>query len=77
MVSGWGRTDFYFGTYPQHLKDVEVEVYGRKNCRGLSPYIQDSQFCAGHDEGGKDACQGDSGGALVVEDEENNKAMIG
>jgi len=75
VVSGWGLTDFYFGTYPQHLKDVEVEVYGRKNCRGLSPYIQDSQFCAGHDEGGKDACQGDSGGALVVEDEENKKAM--
>jgi len=75
VVSGWGLTDFYFGTYPQHLQDVEVEVYGKKNCGGLSPYIRNSQFCAGHDEGGKDACQGDSGGPLVVEDAENNKAM--
>jgi len=75
VVSGWGLTDYYYGTYPEHLKDVEVTVYGRKNCRGLSDYIRDSQFCAGHDEGGKDACQGDSGGPLMAQDGENNMAI--
>ena len=75
IVSGWGLTDYFYGTYPKHLQDVEVTVYGRKNCRGLSGYIRDSQFCAGHDEGGKDACQGDSGGPLMAEDAENNMAI--
>jgi len=74
VVSGWGLTDFFFGTYPQHLKDVEVTVFGNKNCGGLSDYIRESQFCAGDVNGGKDACSGDSGGPLMAKDPENDMA---
>ena len=48
------------------LKDVTVTVYGRGECGLLTPVLRDSQLCAGHDDGGRDACSGDSGGPLVT-----------
>lgn len=75
IVSGWGLTDFFNGTYPQHLKDVMVKVLPKGECGQLSYYIRDSQICAGHQDGGKDACSGDSGGPLVTRDPDNNSGM--
>ena len=48
------------------LQDVTVTVYGRRECGLLTPVLRDSQLCAGHDDGGRDACSGDSGGPLVT-----------
>ena len=56
LVSGWGLTDFFFGTYPQHLMDVTVTIKGRDECGELTSHLLESQFCAGRE--GKDSCQG-------------------
>ena len=73
-MSGWGLTDYYNGSYPQHLRHVSVTVLG-KDCGQLSPFITDTQICAGHSQGGRDACQGDSGGPLVTRDSDNNLGL--
>ena len=74
MVSGWGLTDYYNGTFPHHLQHVTVNVLG-KSCGKLSDFITKSQICAGHAEGGRDACQGDSGGPLVSRDPGNGRGL--
>ena len=74
MVSGWGLTDYYNGSYPLHLRHVQVSLLG-KQCGQLAPFITDSQICAGHPQGGRDACQGDSGGPLVTRDPDNNLGL--
>ena len=74
VVSGWGLTDYYNGSYPQHLRHVSVTVLG-KQCGQLAQFLTDSQICAGHPQGGRDACQGDSGGPLVTRDQDNNLGL--
>ena len=74
VVSGWGLTDYYNGTFPDHLQHVRVDMLG-KSCGELSDFITHSQICAGHEEGGRDACQGDSGGPLVTQDPGNNQGL--
>jgi len=75
VVSGWGLTDFYNGTYPKHLQDVAVKILPKGECGKLTEYIRESQLCAGHNQDGKDACSGDSGGPLMCRDEDNNMAV--
>ena len=50
------------------LRAVEVEIIGREACQKFysSKKITSRMVCAGVPEGGKDSCQGDSGGALVI-----------
>ncbi|KAJ9055836.1 hypothetical protein DSO57_1039089 [Entomophthora muscae] len=63
-VVGWGITEARSGTSPI-LKEVKVPVYDPAKCRIAFPELDaSSQFCAGYPEGGRDACQADSGGPI-------------
>jgi hypothetical protein len=67
VVSGWG-TLTPGGSLPTQLQAVEVPIVSWAACN--SAYAQYggitvNMICAGVPEGGKDACQGDSGCPLV------------
>ncbi|XP_077193202.1 kallikrein-7-like [Paroedura picta] len=66
VVSGWGTTTFPEVNSARNLQCVEVTVLPKKVCRHVyGPSFIKSQICAGAIEGGRDACKGDSGGAMV------------
>jgi len=51
------------------LRAVEVEIIGREACEKMyagKDIVTLRMVCAGVAEGGKDSCQGDSGGALYI-----------
>ena len=69
-VAGWGRTS-EGGRTADRLQEVGLEVGEREQCEqtyrnltgvNLGPGV----LCAGHQPGGRDACQGDSGGGLLA-----------
>jgi len=71
-VTGWGR--LANGSKPEKLQKFEVSIvendkceYILRNYTGSYETIQDSHTCAMNKDGGKDACEGDSGGPLTVE----------
>ncbi|XP_065283434.1 serine protease 33-like [Dermacentor albipictus] len=81
-VAGWGyvrelRLDSFkdesLSAYMTDvLQKVEVQLMTNGQCNGLyseakkSIRVSREQLCAGHKEGKKDACTGDSGGPLMV-----------
>ena len=66
-VTGWGDTE-EFGDDSNVLLEVNVTVVSNKECRNdyktnsLNLNITDNMICADVAGGGKDSCQGDSGG---------------
>jgi secreted trypsin-like serine protease len=74
-VVGWGaRTakapDGYPGNYPTQMQQVTLPIVPNEVCNLPSSYggkIQSSMLCAGYPQGGRDACVGDSGGPLMVQ----------
>ena len=77
-VIGWGGT-FYPGVggvnTPDELHEVDLPIVDDNACDLSYPsdYLLGdfeplTMVCAGYDEGGKDACSGDSGGPLMVKD---------
>lgn len=74
VVTGWGKTDpglsNRYGT--RLLQKVDVPIIRNHDCeawhhtRGIDLKIFPEMFCAGYEDGRKDACVGDSGGPLVV-----------
>ncbi|MEB4589945.1 serine protease [Candidatus Thiothrix sp. Deng01] len=74
-VVGWGaRTakapNGYPGNYPRQLQQVTIPIVPNEACNTPSSYngrIQSTMLCAGFPQGGKDACVGDSGGPLMVQ----------
>jgi len=61
---GWGTTS-EGGNTASELQEVDLLIYESSFCSGIaSSYQKDfnSQICAGYLPGGKDTCQGDSGG---------------
>ncbi|KAK9506532.1 hypothetical protein O3M35_008453 [Rhynocoris fuscipes] len=72
-VTGWGRLEF-LGSVSPKLQEVDITLVNGTECKrlhgknaripdGIAP---DIMVCAGEKEGGKDACSGDSGGPLLI-----------
>ena len=65
-VSGWGKTRNENKTII--LQSVKVPLVTTEICMESYPNsIYKSMICAGYKDGGKDSCNGDSGGPLSVE----------
>lgn len=74
-TTGWGYLK-QSGTPSDSLQNVKLTVYDGNLCNNsVAFYTKNwrSQICAGELKGGKDSCQGDSGGSLYVQDTVNNK----
>ena len=64
VVAGWGWTheDSSKGKRANVLQKAHVNVIGTEKCRqwyksqGKKTKIQDTQICAGHEQGGVDSC---------------------
>ena len=65
IVSGWGTVAS--GSYlTSYLNEVGVTVFPDGDCGRMNSAMTADMLCAGLKEGGKDACQGDSGGRLGI-----------
>ncbi|XP_053203643.1 serine protease filzig-like [Panonychus citri] len=71
-VSGWGKLEPNTKKLPDKLQVTQVPMIKYDKCQeSYSEYnkevkIPESSLCAGFQEGGKDACFGDSGGPLMI-----------
>ncbi|OXB77548.1 UNVERIFIED_CONTAM: hypothetical protein H355_015840 [Colinus virginianus] len=63
---------YYIGRVEDILQKVTVPLMSKEECqaRYRKRRIDDKEICAGYDEGGRDACKGDSGGPLSCRHEE-------
>ena len=65
-VYGWGRTG-ELAAPSRRLREVDVPIRSDADCAAEVPdYRPGGMLCAGYPEGGRDACEGDSGGPLTV-----------
>jgi secreted trypsin-like serine protease len=68
VVMGWGVTEEGYGAV--QLKQAELPIVAQQICSALYAkqgyQVGDSMLCAGYQDGGIDACSGDSGGPLMV-----------
>lgn len=71
-ATGWGLTDFDKRQLPDTLQIVRLPIISNKRCQsmykkaGHDKQITEMDLCAGYAKGGMDACEGDSGGPLIV-----------
>lgn len=66
-ISGWGVTEMGNGAGSSVLREARMPIISRRDCNHRQSYngfIENTMLCAGHMEGGIDACKGDSGGPL-------------
>lgn len=82
LVAGWGKLSFG-GPVPNVLQVARLPVIGNKQCQdmyhnsGHMKIISDSFLCAGYENGGRDSCEGDSGGPLQVQRPDGKWVLIG
>lgn len=72
---GWGKLSAD-GDQPDELYNVKLTTYNSSMCSRVAygvPKNWNAQMCAGEYAGGKDSCQGDSGGSLFVRDKVNDQ----
>lgn len=82
VVIGWGTTDEGGNTTPQLMRvwvDIQKSDTCEANYQTVLPNtdITENMFCAGLPEGGKDSCQGDSGGFIGAPLGENKYVQLG
>lgn len=73
---GWGKTAT--GKTSDELLQVSLEIISNEQCQsiwrqaGINNFtVNDSQICAGDKRGGKDTCNGDSGGGMMFTKQDN------
>ncbi len=71
VVVGWGTTDPVYSVYPPVLQAATVPIVSNAACDSayIRDEITDNMVCAGYEYGGVDACEGDSGGPLMIWEE--------
>uniref|UniRef100_U5ERT1 Putative trypsin-like serine protease n=1 Tax=Corethrella appendiculata TaxID=1370023 RepID=U5ERT1_9DIPT len=76
VAIGFGKVEFA-GDQSNELLKVGLDIFPNDECqmyyndRKLKSGIIDTQICSGYKEGGKDTCEGDSGGPLQITDPNN------
>ena len=87
-IAGWGQLfpRPKYGTsnrtlLPDKLQKLDVPLIDTERCRNDSNYskseITENMLCAGFMEGDQDACTGDSGGSLMMPDDNGRYTAIG
>lgn len=75
VIIGWGITEA--GSASDVLRQVEAPLVDVERCRHsygiFNGRVTDNMICAGLPSGGKDSCHGDSGGPLMVFDEQSDQ----
>ncbi|XP_025835654.1 trypsin-7-like [Agrilus planipennis] len=71
IVAGWGIL-ISRGNLPTKLQAVALPIISNEECARRyvdsdETWVFDRNLCAGYEQGGKDACDGDSGGPLTVD----------
>uniref|UniRef100_A0A670K1U5 Anionic trypsin-like n=1 Tax=Podarcis muralis TaxID=64176 RepID=A0A670K1U5_PODMU len=70
LISGWGNTLSDGFNLPELLQCLDAPVLSDAECKdALVGQITPNMICAGYLEGGKDSCDGDSGGPMVCNGE--------
>lgn len=65
-LAGWGATSEGSNNASPNLMRVNLEIVDRDRCNtSYQGMVGADMFCAGTMAGGRDACQGDSGGGLM------------
>jgi len=79
IVTGWGRLRNDKPDMPASLMQAEIPLVSQETCRQAYPDagIDARNVCAGRPEGGRDACNGDSGGPLAVRADDGTYRQIG
>ncbi|KFM63809.1 Serine proteinase stubble, partial [Stegodyphus mimosarum] len=81
-VTGWGRLREE-GPLPDVIQEVSLPVITNKLCEsmyqdaGFVEDIPDIFICAGYADGGKDSCEGDSGGPMVIQEDDGRWVLAG
>ena len=76
-LAGWGSTSQDGHGVSNILQEVEgLTVISDSECKRIGFAISNEMLCAGG-EVGKDNCNGDSGGPLIVEEAGNSYTLIG
>jgi len=81
-VTGWGRL-YEDGPLPSTMQEVDLPIINNTMCEsmyrdaGYVEHIPDIFICAGYAVGGKDSCEGDSGGPMVVQREDGRFMLSG
>uniref|UniRef100_T1JKN0 Glycoprotein-N-acetylgalactosamine 3-beta-galactosyltransferase 1 n=1 Tax=Strigamia maritima TaxID=126957 RepID=T1JKN0_STRMM len=66
VLAGWGDTT-EDGYQSDSLQEIVMPIVSFEECNYVlrHPFLRETNLCAGHLMGGRDACQGDSGSPLI------------
>jgi V8-like Glu-specific endopeptidase len=87
VTMGWGdmSSSLFWSDYPDVLQEVSLPIVSNETCnkafnaysREYDDSITETMMCAGYKQGGKDSCTGDSGGPLMVQDDDGEWKVAG
>lgn len=79
LVTGWGVTNPAFIESNGELRGAEIHVINQSKCADAYKNrrgVTSAMLCAGLEQGGRDACQNDSGGPLVTYGGQSEDAVL-